>query len=375
MRGVFLDASRTINNASQAMEDEAAAEKVIEGELGGLVQSAAGGDFTRRIDIVGKTGFHLNVGVALNELVGTVDRGLTELGRVLQALASSDLTQRIDGDFEGAFLQLKTDTNRMVDSLNDIVAQIRDTATNVQSATSEISVAMKDLAQRTEAQAGNLQETAAATDEITATVKHTADNVDQANELASSAKIAATAGGEVVAGAIYTMSRIAEFSQKIAAIAGLIDDIAFQTSLLALNAGVEAARAGEAGRGFAVVASEVRALSQRSSAASNEVKTLIKSSVEEVENGVERVNLAGAKLSEIVTANTRVAEIVGQITTAGREQSAGLDEVSSAVSQMDQITQQNAALVEEVSAASESLKEQIASLVGQVEIFRLSHQS
>ena len=373
MVGSFLDASRTINSTTQAMQDEAEAAKKIEGELGGLVALAAGGDFTQRIDTDGKQGFHLNVSMSLNELVETVDRGLAELGRVLQALAESDLTQRIEGDFRGAFLQLKTDTNRMVEYLSQIVSQIRDIASSVQTATSEISVAMDDLSKRSESQAASLEQTAAATQEITETVKNNADNAGQANELAASARTAAKSGSDVVTDAIATMAKISEFSDKITTIAGVIDDIAFQTSLLALNAGVEAARAGDSGRGFAVVASEVRALSQRSSAASNEVKSLIGSSVQAVQRGVERVNRAGTKLGEITAAVDHVAGIVSQISTAGREQSAGLGEVNMAVSHMDEMTQQNAALLEQVSAASESLKDQISSLVQQVQIFRLSN--
>lgn len=372
MVGVFLEASRTINVASQVMHDEAESEKVIESELGDLVQHAADGDFTHRIVLTGKDGFHLKVSRALNQLMETVDNGLTELEQVLGALASSDLTQRMKGEYQGAFLKIKEGANATVDYLDEIVRQIRDTSASVETATTEVSSAMKDLAERTESQAGNLQETATATEEITATVNHNADNAVQANDFATAALSAAEAGGAVVSDAIATMAKVSEFSNKIATIAGVIDDIAFQTSLLALNAGVEAARAGEAGRGFAVVAAEVRALSQRSSTASNEVKALIDASVSEVKNGVERVNLTGAKLEAIVSTVKSVADLVAQISTAGREQSEGLAQVNSAVAQMDQMTQQNAALVEEVSAASESLNEQISNLVQQVTVFRLS---
>lgn len=374
MVGVFLNASKTINSASQAMQDEANAEKVIEAELAGLVEKAAGGDFTHRIDLTGKNGFNLNVSGGLNKLVETVDSGLSDLGRVLKSLSQSDLTQRMEGDYQGAFGELKNDMNAMIDCLGDIVRQIRDTSANVQSETAEVSAAMRDLAERTESQAANLEETAAATEEMMTAVKHNADSASQANELASGAQSAASSGRDVVAGAIETMSKVSEFSNKISSIAGVIEDIAFQTSLLALNAGVEAARAGESGRGFAVVASEVRALSQRSSDASNEVKTLIKESVSEIRNGVERVNMAGTKLDDIVTSVRSLADLVAQISSAGREQSAGLTQVNSAVAQMDEMTQQNAALVEEVSAASDTLKTQIESLVDQVMVFRLLDQ-
>ncbi|MEK9971661.1 MAG: methyl-accepting chemotaxis protein, partial [Ferrovibrio sp.] len=228
-----------------------------------------------------------------------------------------------------------------------------------------------DLAGRTEQQAASLEETAASMHQITATVKQNADNAEAANKLAATARDTAQKGGSVVQDAVAAVSRIEGSAQKISDIVGLIDEIAFQTNLLALNASVEAARAGEAGKGFAVVAQEVRALAQRSADASRDIKGLIQASTNEVREGARLVNLTGASLTDIVTAVKKVADIVGEISSASREQAVGLEEVNTAVGNMDEMTQRNGALVEETTASAQAMARQaqeLADLVGQFRI-------
>ncbi|HEY4073874.1 MAG TPA: methyl-accepting chemotaxis protein [Herbaspirillum sp.] len=261
----------------------------------------------------------------------------------------------------------------MRDQLATVVTQIRSGADTMATASAEIAAGNLDLSSRTEQQAGSLEETASAMEQLTSTVKQNADNARQANQLAVSASGVAVEGGAVVARVIDTMSSINESARKIVDIISVIDGIAFQTNILALNAAVEAARAGEQGRGFAVVASEVRGLAQRSAAAAKEIKALIGDSVEKVDAGSKLVEQAGTTISEVVASVKRVTDIVGEISAASQEQSAGLEEVNLAITQMDEVTQQNAALVEEAAAAAASLQEQAARLAQVVSIFTLSH--
>jgi methyl-accepting chemotaxis protein len=242
----------------------------------------------------------------------------------------------------------------------------------VATASAQIAQGNQDLSQRTEQQAAALQQTAASMEQLGSTVKLNADNARQANQLALSASGVAVQGGEVVNQVVATMKGIQDSSRRIADIIGVIDGIAFQTNILALNAAVEAARAGEQGRGFAVVATEVRSLAQRSATAAREIKTLISASVERVEQGTAQVDLAGAKMAEIVGSVQRVTDIMAEISAASAEQSSGVNQVGQAVTQMDQTTQQNAALVEEGTAAAESLKGQAQQLVQAVAVFRLA---
>jgi methyl-accepting chemotaxis protein len=260
----------------------------------------------------------------------------------------------------------------MRDGLLRVVSDVRQNADGVATASAQIAQGNLDLSSRTEEQASALEETAASMEQLTATVKQNAENAQVANELSLSASTIALKGGKVVDEVVETMTGINDSSKKIAEIISVIDGIAFQTNILALNAAVEAARAGDQGRGFAVVAGEVRNLAQRSAAAAKEIKTLISTSVERVNQGTALVNQAGTTMSEIVSAIKRVTEIVGEISVASNEQSVGVGQVGEAVSQMDQVTQQNAALVEESAAAAESLKSQAQQLVQAVAVFKLS---
>jgi methyl-accepting chemotaxis protein-1 (serine sensor receptor) len=288
-----------------------------------------------------------------------------------QSVAQGDLTGRIElqpGDKTSLMAQLKA----MQDSLAKVVGEVRGNAESVATASAQISQGNADLSQRTEQQASALQQTAATMEELGTTVRQNADNAQQANQLAQAASCVAIKGGEVVGQVVETMKGISESSRKIADIIGTIDSIAFQTNILALNAAVEAARAGEQGRGFAVVASEVRSLAQRSAEAAKEIKSLISASTERVEQGTALVDQAGQTMGEVVSSIRRVTDIVGEISSASVEQSSGVAQVGQTVSQMDHVTQQNAALVEESAAAAESLKSQAGALVQVVSVFKLA---
>ena len=350
-------------------------EVAVEREVADVVTAAAAGDFTRRLDLRDKHGFLLNLATGLNQLVETADKGLEDVARMLGALAQGDLTQRITDEYQGTFGQLKDFSNETAISLSRMLGQIREGADTIYTAANEISVGNTDLSSRTEEQASSLEETASSMEELTSTVKLNADNARQANSLAMNASEVASDGGQLVERVVHTMSSINESSRKISDIIGVIDGIAFQTNILALNAAVEAARAGEQGRGFAVVAAEVRNLAQRSAAAAKEIKTLISDSVDKVETGNTLVAQAGKTMSEIVTAIKRVTDIMAEIAAASAEQSTGIEEVNGAVSQMDEMTQQNAALVEEAAAAAESLLDQAAAMTEAVGIFKFEHAS
>ena len=263
----------------------------------------------------------------------------------------------------------------MKDSLADIVGQVRNGTETISTASSQIAAGNLDLSSRTEQQASSLEETASSMEELTSTVKQNADNARQANVLAVSASEVAVRGGTVVSEVVDTMASINESSKKIVDIIGVIDSIAFQTNILALNAAVEAARAGEQGRGFAVVAAEVRNLAQRSAAAAKEIKTLINDSVDKVDAGGKLVDQAGVTMAEIVQSITRVTNIMSEIASASMEQTMGIEQINSAISQMDEVTQQNAALVEEAAAAAGSMQEQAAALSEVVSIFKLKEQA
>ncbi|WP_245585324.1 methyl-accepting chemotaxis protein [Pleomorphomonas koreensis] len=295
-----------------------------------------------------------------------------ESKEVIEAARINDLTKRVPLDGKtGEIASLCEGINTLLDTMSTVVADIMDAATTISNAVAEISSGTTDLSQRTEQQASNLEETAASMEEMAATVKQNADNAQQANQLAASARVTATDGGEVVGKAVGAMSRIETSSQKISDIISVIDEIAFQTNLLALNAAVEAARAGDAGKGFAVVASEVRSLAQRSSGAAKDIKALIVESGAQVKDGVKLVNDAGTALTEIVGSIKKVADIVSDIASASREQSAGVEEINKAVTQMDEMTQQNSALVEENASATRMLQEQAEAMHSRMSAFVL----
>ncbi|MCC7682635.1 methyl-accepting chemotaxis protein [Janthinobacterium sp. FW305-128] len=395
-RKVYLD-SRAQVSKLKADGQEAEAEKAFQGifvpgstkylkVVNDMLQhQRASIDTTaREIDDVAKTSRNLLLTLAVLALgFGVVCAWLLTMGIVrplrtavdiARKVADGDLTAQIDAsakDETGQLLQALKDMNT---SLLNIVSEVRTGTDSIATSSTEIAAGNQDLSSRTEEQAGSLEETASSMEELTSTVKQNADNARQANQLAASAAQVAVKGGEVVAQVVGTMESINASSNKIVDIISVIDGIAFQTNILALNAAVEAARAGEQGRGFAVVASEVRNLAQRSASAAKEIKTLIGASVEQVNAGSMLVAQAGSTMNDIVDSVQRVSDIITEITAASSEQSVGIDEINRAIGQMDAVTQQNAALVEESAAAAESMQHQAHNLAQVVSVFKLNGQ-
>ena len=315
----------------------------------------------------------LGAGVALGMMAArSITRPLEQAVALAAKVAEGDLSSDISVHSRDEIGRLLQALSHMNASLSRIVSDVRAGTQTIATASSQIASGSLDLSSRTEEQASSLEETASSMEELTSTVKQNADNARQARQLAESASEVAQKGGSVVAEVVSTMEAISGSSAKIVDIIGVIDGIAFQTNILALNAAVEAARAGEQGRGFAVVASEVRNLAQRSAAAAKEIKVLIDGSVHEVETGSRLVGTAGTTMGEIVASIQRVTDIMAEISAASQEQTIGIEQINEAVLQMDQVTQQNAALVEEASAASESMQEEASKLEGLVAAFRLA---
>jgi methyl-accepting chemotaxis protein len=322
--------------------------------------------------------FALMVAVAALVVVPTtlanmqsICKPLDEARLLAKSIAEGDLSRPVNAQGRDEISLLMQALASMQASLSGIVSHVRSATDSINTASAEIASGNQDLSARTEQAASNLEETAASMEQLTSTVRQSADSARQANQLASSASEIAVRGGNVVGQVVTTMNEINASSKKISDIIGVIDGIAFQTNILALNAAVEAARAGEQGRGFAVVAAEVRSLAQRSAQAAKEIKGLIGSSVDRVEAGSRLAAEAGQTMSEIVGSVQRVSDIIGKITAASGEQSDGIGQVNVAVSQLDQMTQQNAALVEESAAAAESLKDQATRLAQVVQVFRI----
>jgi len=304
-------------------------------------------------------------------VVGAISAPLREAMEVAHRVAAGDLTGKSEPHSNNEIGSLLKALDKMKSNLSEIVGEVRGSTDVISSASGQIAAGNMDLSNRTAQQAASLEETASSMEQLTGTVKQNADHARQANQLAQSASQVASRGGQVVSQVVETMGSINNSSKKIVDIIGVIDGIAFQTNILALNAAVEAARAGEQGRGFAVVASEVRSLAQRSAAAAKEIKALIDDSVDKVDSGAKLVDQAGATMEEIVTSIGRVASIMGEITQASQDQTAGLDQIHAAISQMDGLTQQNVALVEEASAAADSLYERAAGLQQVVSVFKV----
>jgi methyl-accepting chemotaxis protein len=300
---------------------------------------------------------------------------VAEIKDVMMRLTQGDLTAHIDHGLQGEFASLGESINQFIDEMRNTITNINEAVETINVASSEIATGNADLSSRTEQQASSLEETASSMEELTGTVKLNAENAEQANGLASQASKIATEGGEVIADVVKTMTLINDSAQEISDIIGVIDGIAFQTNILALNAAVEAARAGEQGRGFAVVASEVRSLAQRSAEAAKDIKELISDSVSKIASGNQLVVRSGDTMSEVVTAIKRVNDIMSEIAAASSEQAAGIEEVGKAVVQMDEMTQQNAALVEEAAAAADSLKQQSLQLSERVAVFEVGNSS
>ena len=345
-------------------------QKDAERQVQRLIDAATCGNLDERVEVSTYQGFMKGLGEGINSLLDALVKPLRASSDVIQALAEGDLTNSVSGDFQGEFAALQGAVNTSVENLQGMVGKIRESTGNITNSASEIAQGNADLSQRTEEQASSLEETASSMEEMTSTVKQNADNAREANQLAAGAREQAEKGGKVVGQAVSAMGEINSASKKIADIIGVIDEIAFQTNLLALNAAVEAARAGEQGRGFAVVAAEVRNLAQRSAAAAKEIKALIKDSVDKVGEGTKLVDMSGQTLEEIVTSVKKVSDIVAEIAAASQEQSSGIEQVNKAVMQLDQVTQQNAALVEEAAAASEAMDGQARDLRELMKFFK-----
>ncbi|WP_376698591.1 methyl-accepting chemotaxis protein [Bradyrhizobium aeschynomenes] len=347
------------------------------GQIQSVVASAKANDLEPRISMAGKSGDLGELCSGVNGLLDTMAAQVraaealrAAAGQIQDAVAAAkqnDLRPRIPMDDKaGEIQELCGGVNGLLDTMSSIISDVADSSHTLSSAAREIATGNTDLSQRTEEQAASLEETAASMEELTSTVRQNAENAQQANKLASSASDVAIKGGSVVAEVVQTMDGITQASRKIADIIGVIDEIAFQTNILALNAAVEAARAGDQGRGFAVVAAEVRNLAQRSANAAKEIKGLISDSVSKVESGSRLVDTAGKTMEEIVQSVKRVTDIMAEISAASQEQRGGIEQVNNAVTQMDKVTQQNAALVEEAAAAAKSMEEQTATMAEMV---------
>jgi methyl-accepting chemotaxis protein len=367
---------RDMTEAEQVTSDARRMERAemmqhLQRQFGAVVDAAVSGDFDRRVEANFPDAELNNLAGSVNNLVDTVDRGLAATGDVLAALAGTDLTQRMEGDYRGAFGLLRDDINGVAGKLTEIVLSLRTTSRTLKMATGELLGGANDLSERTTRQAATIEETSAAIEQLAATVVENAKRAEEASAKANALSNTATAGGEVMRKANDAMERITASSGKISNIIGLIDDIAFQTNLLALNASVEAARAGEAGKGFAVVAVEVRRLAQSAAEASRDVKVLIEQSGSEVNAGSRLVAEASAKLLAMLEAARESSALVGGIAGASKAQASAIEEVTSAMRQLDEMTQHNAALVEETNAAIEQAEAQASELDRIVDVFTI----
>ena len=367
------EAGRYIGNTMEW--EDVTDERDAQSQLEGLVRGAIAGELDARVDASRYEGSTKILAEEVNRLMDSIVEPTRAAIAVAEALAQGDLNTAMQGSFEGEFARLQNALNGCIDNLQNMVGQIHGTAGTISSGASNISEGNANLSHRTQEQASALEETASALEQITSTIRQNACNSQEANQLAQNARESAEKGGEVVGSAVKAMFEITSSSKKISDIIGVIEQIAFQTNMLALNAAVEAARAGDQGRGFAVVAGEVRNLAQRSSTAAKDIKKLIEDSLEKVQEGSRLVDGSGETLREIVTAVKKVSDIMGEIAAAGEEQASGIEQLNVAVSQMDQTTQKNAALVEEAAAAAESLSDESASLTDLMQFFKLEESA
>jgi methyl-accepting chemotaxis protein len=380
---VFRDNAARIAQMSEAelrATEQRATERAqmmqqLQREFGAVVDAAIGGDFSQRVTARFDDKELNTLASSVNLLVERVDAGLGATAEVLAAMADTDLTQRVEGDFKGAFGKLQTDTNRVAERLGAVMSQLRDTSLLLKTATGEILSGATDLSERTTKQAATIEETSATMEQLSSTVTHNAERARQASTVATTVTRTAEEGGKVMANADLAMERITSSSAKISNIIGLIDDIAFQTNLLALNASVEAARAGEAGKGFAVVAVEVRRLAQSAAEASAEVKVLIDESGGEVQAGSRLVAEAVGKLGAILEAARSSSQLMEAIARESGEQASAIEQVGASVRTLDEMTQHNAALVEQTNAAIEKTEAQAAELDSIVAAFRIDGEA
>jgi len=374
MRGMFSSAVARINESidfmasSSAQRDEIV--RSLHDQIGGTIKAAVAGDFSKRLTFERENDEFSQIAKQINDLLRTVNDGLSETGEVLAALAQKDLTRRVEGAYQGAFLRLKDDTNGVADKLTEVVSQLKETSGALKTATGEILAGANDLSERTVQQAATIEQTSATMEELTGAVLENADQADDANTESVLLSETAEKSGHVVAQATEAMDRITNSSAKISKVIGMIDDISFQTNLLALNASVEAARAGEAGKGFAVVAVEVRRLAQSASEASSEIKTLIEESVNDVESGGKFVTEVSTNLEQMIASIQKNSALVQGLARSSREQASSLEQIAQAVREMDRTTQHNAALVEETNAAIEQTDNQVVELDAIVEVFK-----
>ncbi|WP_052732153.1 methyl-accepting chemotaxis protein [Devosia geojensis] len=368
-------AQMTEAEAARIISDQEARTQMmaeLQQSFGEVVDAAIAGDFSKRVPARFPDAELNALAGSVNTLVETVDGGLDETSQVLGALANTDLTRRMEGNYRGAFATLKSDINAVADKLAGIVGQLRETSGALKMATSEILSGANDLSERTTKQAATIEETSAAMEQLAVTVAENARKAEDARQKATAVSRSAEEGGQVMTDANEAMERITTSSAKISNIIGMIDDIAFQTNLLALNASVEAARAGEAGKGFAVVAVEVRRLAQSSAEASSEVKALIDQSATEVSAGTKLVAEASGKLTAMLDSIRATTVLMDGIARDSQEQASAIDEVNVAVRQMDEMTQHNAALVEEINASIEQTETQAFELDRVVDVFTLA---
>lgn len=340
--------------------------------VGDAVDRSVHGDFSKRVPEDFSDAGLQQVATSVNELLGTVDSGITQTGEVLSAMARADLTKRVEGEYQGAFAKLKDDTNSVADHFSDIIGKLRQTSSSVRLASNDIRGASTELSSWTELQAAAVEEAATSIEQITATVKISAANAEEAGTVVERTITSAEHSGIVVGNAVEAMSRIENSSAEIEKIIGVIEEISFQTNLLALNAGVEAARAGDAGRGFAVVAQEVRELAQRSANAAKEIKSLIMTSGEQVMAGVKLVNETGSALEAIVVDVQLVHDHVKSIVEASREQSEGLQEINVSITEIDKQTQKNATMVDNANGASLTLTQEVSNINQMLQTFEVS---